>query len=233
MRIALLDDDPRENENLSALIDAYAAQRNYDIVCEKFTSGRELLKRDRYDLYFLDYVMDEMNGVAVGQALREKFSGAVTVCYLTGMEGAAAEIINAEIGAVAFLTKPVSTELLYQKLDRFYKAAFGGRLQLKKGNAMETVYAREILYAEAADKRTRVRFREGEETYRHSFSEMERILSADPSFFRIHRSYIVNMAHVKAYDARSVMMANGDVLPLKAKDFAKTYRSFIFNEIKE
>ena len=41
MRIALLDDDPRENENLSALIGDFAARRNYDISCETFTSGRE------------------------------------------------------------------------------------------------------------------------------------------------------------------------------------------------
>ncbi|MCR5040797.1 MAG: LytTR family DNA-binding domain-containing protein [Clostridia bacterium] len=232
MRIALLDDEKKENENLCALIESYAVQRNYDIVCEKFTSGRELLKRDRFDLYFLDYVMDEMNGVDVGRALYEKFSGAVTVCYLTGMEAAASEVINAEISAVGFLTKPVNTELLYQKLDRFYRAAFGGRLQLKKGHAVETVYAQEIIYAEAADKQTRVRFRLGEETYRHSFSEMERLLSAYPSFFRIHRSYIVNMLHVKAYDVKSVMMVNGDVLPLKSKDFAKVYRDFIFNEIR-
>lgn len=232
MRIALLDDDPRENENLCALIDAYAARRRYDIVCEKFTSGKALLSRERFDLYFLDYVMDEMNGIDVGRALNEKFGGAVTVCYLTGMEGAASEIINAEIGAVAFLTKPVSPELLYQKLDRFYSAAVGGRLLLKKGLAVETVYAREIFYAEAADKRTRIHFRSGEETYSHSFTETERILSAYPFFFRIHRSYIVNMLHVKAYDVKSVMMNNGDVLPLKAKDFAKTYRDLVFSEIK-
>lgn len=232
MRIALLDDEQKENDNLCALIDAYAARHNYEILCEKFTSGKELLKRDRYDLYFLDYVMDEMNGVAVGQALQKKFSGAVTICYLTGIEGAASEIINAEIGAVGFLTKPVSVERLYQKLDRFYRASFGGQLQLKKGRVAETVYVKEILYAEAADKRTRVRFRAGEELYHHSFSEMERLLSAYPSFFRIHRSYIVNMLHVKAHDAKSVMMTNGDTLPLKAKDFAKVYRSFVFNEIK-
>ena len=61
---------------------------------------------------------------------------------------------------------------------------------------------------------------------------MERILSDYPSFFRIHRSYIVNMLHVRSYDVKSVMMTNGDVLPLKAKDFAKIYRCFIFNEMQ-
>lgn len=232
MRIALLDDEQRENEHLGGLIDAYAIRHGYDIVCEKFTSGRELLRRDRYDLYFLDYVMDEMNGVEVGRALNEKFRGAVTICYLTGIEAAATEVINAEIGAVGFLTKPVSPERLYQKLDRFYKASFGSRLLLKKGYAVETVYPREILYAEAADKRTRLCFRAGEETYSHSFSEMERMLSDDPCFFRIHRSYIVNMLHVRSYDARSVTSVNGDVLPLKAKDFARIYRDFVFREIQ-
>ena len=233
-RIALLDDDPKENENLRTLIDAYAAAHNYDIRCETFTSGKALLGRERFDLYFLDYVMDEMDGVAVGRALNEKFSGAITVCYLTGIEAAASEIINAEIGAVGFLTKPVKTELLYQKLDRFYSAAFGGRLQFKKeGHALETVFVQEILYAEAADKRTRVHFRRGEETYHHSFSEMERILSAYPMFLRIHRSYIINLLHVKSYDARNVMMQNGDVLPLKVRNFAATYRSFVFKEIND
>ncbi|MBQ6165437.1 MAG: response regulator transcription factor [Clostridia bacterium] len=233
MRIALLDDESKENDNLCALIDAYAVQRKYDIVCEKFTSGRELLLHDRFDLYFLDYVMDEMNGIAVGQALNERFSGAVTICYLTGIEGAASEIINAEIGAVGFLTKPVSAELLYKKLDRFYSTSFGGHLQLKKGRVTETVYAQEIFYAEAADKRTRIHFRLSEEVYHHSFSETERILSDLPYFCRIHRSYIINMLHVKAYDVKSVMMTNGDVLPLKTKDFAKIYRNFVFNETKD
>ena len=232
MRIALLDDEQKENERLSELIADHAIRHGYDIVCEKFTSGKELLRRDRFDLYFLDYVMDEMNGVEVGRALYQKFRGAVTICYLTGIEAAATEVINAEIGAVGFLKKPVSAELLYQKLDRFYKASFSGRLQLKKGLSVETVYAREIIYAEAADKRTRVHFSFGEETYHHSFSAMERILSDYPSFFRIHRSYIVNMLHVRSYDVKSVMMTNGDVLPLKAKDFAKIYRCFIFNEMQ-
>lgn len=232
MRIALLDDEQKENENLYALINAYAMQRGYDIKCETFTSGKALLARDRFDLYFLDYVMNEMNGVEVGRALHKKFNGAVTICYLTGIAAAATAVINAEIGAVGFLEKPVSAKLLYEKLDRFYKSSFGGRLLLKNGLSVETVYAREILYAEAADKRTRVHFRVGEATYRHSFSEMERILSDNPSFFRVHRSYIINMLHVKSYDVKNVMMINGDVLPLKAKDFAKVYRNFIFNEIK-
>ena len=109
MRIALKKKKKKENENLYALINAYAMQRGYDIKCETFTSGKALLARDRFDLYFLDYVMNEMNGVEVGRALHKKFNGAVTICYLTGIAAAATAVINAEIGAVGFLEKPVSS----------------------------------------------------------------------------------------------------------------------------
>lgn len=232
MNIALLDDDSRENDNLSSLIEQYALEKNCEIRCTKFTSGKKLLESEKFDLYFLDYVMEEMDGVAVGLALQKKYNGAVSIIYLTGIEAAAADVINAQISALGFLKKPVSPPLLFEKLDRLYRVSFGGRLQLKKGRVTETVFAQEILYAEAADKRTRVHFRVGEETYHHAFSEMERILAGTSSFYRIHRSYIVNMLHVKSYDAKNVMMDNGDVLPLKAKDFAKVYRNYVFNEIK-
>ena len=80
MNIALLDDEMHENENLRAMIKVYAFERNYDIHCETFTDGRELLKRDRFDLYFLDFRMDGMDGIEVAKALKEKYNNAVTIC---------------------------------------------------------------------------------------------------------------------------------------------------------
>ena len=73
MHIALCDDEVYETDHLCALIEAYAIQKDYDIRCTKFNSGKDLLKADKFDLYFLDYKMDDMNGVEVALALKEKF----------------------------------------------------------------------------------------------------------------------------------------------------------------
>lgn len=229
MRVALLDDEPRENENLRTMVERYAAQHDYDIHCETFTDGRTLLEAERFDLYFLDYRMDGMDGVAVGRALFDRYQKTVSICYLTGVEAAAVDVINAQIGAVGFLKKPVTQETLHPLLDRVCIDAFEGRLLLKKGRLKEAVNVNRILYLEAANKLTRVHFQNGEEAYSHPFTELERLLTPYPAFIRIHRSFIVNMTFIKAYDAKKVLLTDGTVLPLKSNKFEKRYRDFVFD----
>lgn len=35
-----------------------------------------------------------------------------------------------------------------------------------------------------------------------------------PNFIRLHRSYIVNRNFIKGYDAQSVFLLNGDIIPI-------------------
>ena len=228
MRIALCDDEPQENERLSALIGNYAVMKNRDVRCTCFTDGRSLLQEDRYDLYFLDYFMNEMNGVELALALKEKFSGAVSVCFLTNYENAAVEVINNRIYADGFLKKPVNEALLYEKLDLFYRSSFDGHLSLRKGNGFETLRTRDILYAEAAGKKTVLHLFGEVREYSYLLSEMASGPLNGAQFFRIHRSYLINMNHVERFDAKTVTLANGETLPLKAKNFREVYQNFIF-----
>ena len=79
MRIAICDDEAHETVHLEQLIAAYAFKHDYDLQCERFTDGRDLLQREKFDLYFLDFYMAPMDGIAVAQALKEKFSHAVNL----------------------------------------------------------------------------------------------------------------------------------------------------------
>ena len=228
MHIAICDDEAQETEKLYSLIENYALQKDYDIRCARFSSGRELLKEDRFDLYFLDYMMDGMNGVELAQSLKEKFSSGVTVCYLTNYESAALEVINRRIYADGFLKKPVVPALLYEKLEQFYRASFAHRLELKKGKAFQTVYTKDILYIEADRKRSVLHFADRAEDYNYLLSELETSVLPGEVFFRIHRSFIVNMQYVSSYDGKSVTLTDGTVLPLKARDFRDVYRNYLF-----
>ncbi|MBQ6020930.1 MAG: response regulator transcription factor [Clostridia bacterium] len=228
MLIALCDDERAENKKLTALIEAYALRSGCDIRCRAFTSPSELLGEERFDLYLLDYFMGEMNGVELAKRLNEKFGGAVTVCYLTNYENAAVEIINNRVYADGFLKKPVDEAALYEKLDAFYKSSLNGRIELKRGGVYETLYAQDILYAEASGKKTVLHLFGGTRDYNRLISELAENELSGAQFFRIHRSFLVNMQHVVGYDAKSVTMKNGDVLSLKSKEFQSAYRRFIF-----
>ena len=231
MRIALCDDEREVLTGLHDLIENYALKRDYDIRIECFESGEKLLEKDRFDLYFLDFLMDEMDGLAVAKALNEKFGGAVTICYLTSYEDAAVQIINGQVYADGFLKKPLVPAELYEKIDRFYKTSYWGRLDLRKGRAHCTVYARDIYYVEASGKSSVVHFAEGEDVFTHMVAELETLLAPSRLFFRVHRSFIVNMMYVSAYDAREITLTNGAKIPLKSKSFAAAYKDFMFRQI--
>ena len=230
MRIAILDDEAHENENLRALIEAYAALKDYDIRVDDYTDGHKLLRQGRYDLYFLDFKMDAMDGIAVAKGLKEKFNQAVTVCYLTNYDSAAEEIINNRIHADGFLRKPVEKQKLYEKLDLFYRMSFFTRVELRRGTGFETVYAQELLYAEADDKRVILHLVDRDESFNYLLGELEKLLEGCGLFFRIHRSYIVNLMHVRRYDASHVTLKNGVTLPLKSRGFKEKYQEFIFSQ---
>jgi DNA-binding LytR/AlgR family response regulator len=226
MKIALCDDEPHETEHLETLIRAYAFAHNYDIQCERFTDGHDLLLREKFDLYFLDFRMAAMDGIEVAQALKEKFSHAVTICYLTNYEAAAMQIINHRIHADGFLKKPVDPALLEEKLNQFYCLSFFKRLELRQGKQFHTVYAQDILYVEAANKHVRLHMSDGVVTYHYTLNEIEAMLGEH--FFRIQRSFLVNLQYVASHTARTVTMKNGDVLSLKNKAFADAYHNYMF-----
>ena len=227
MRIALCDDEPQITEELSKLIGQYAFSRDYDLQCDCFTDGNRLLEQGKYDLYFLDFCMDAMNGIELAKALKEKFSNAVTICYLTNYDAAAAQIINQGIHADGFLKKPVDRAQLEEKLDRFYRLSFFNRFELRQGKRFKTVYSQDVLYVEANDKQVLLHTWDGVESFNYLLREIETILPAG-LFYRIQRSFLINLQYVDSYDAKSVTLKNGETLPLKAKDFQKAYHNFMF-----
>lgn len=227
MRIALCDDEREVTEQLSQMIRQYAFERNYDLECDCYCDGRDLLKKGKYDLYFLDFCMDAMDGIELAKALKEKFSGAVTICYLTNYDAAAAQIINQGIHADGFLKKPADTDELAATLDKFCRMSLFHRFELKQGKRFRTVYAQDILYIEANDKQVLLHTVNGTEPYNYLLREIETVLP-DQLFFRIHRSYLINLQYVDSYDAKSVTLKNGETLPVKAKDFQKVYHNFMF-----
>ena len=227
MRVALCDDEAHITQELEALIANYGFTRDYEIQCDRFTDGHELLEKGKYDLYFLDFCMDAMNGIEIAQALREKYNHAVTICYLTNYDAAAAQIINRGINAEGFLKKPIDPKQLEEKLDQFFRLSFFNRLELRRGKRFQTIYAQDILYAEADNKQVLLHLYDGVEAFHYMLRDLEKLLPAG-LFYRISRSYLVNMQCVDSYDAKSVTLKNGTTLPLKAKDFQRAYHNFMF-----
>lgn len=230
MKIALCDDEAAETQKLFKLIQAYSSKTGCDMEIDTFNDPSELAGREKYDLYFLDYIMPGMNGVQLAVALREKFNNAVTVCFLTSYNNAAIDVINKGVAAEAFLLKPVNEAALYEVLDKFYGKSLFNRLVLMQDRKLKTVYPRDILYVEIVMRKSVFTFFDTKEEFRYTLSELENGILPKNIFFKIHRSYIINMLHVDSFNAKEVTMTNGDVLPLtQYKEFKNEYTKLVLD----
>ena len=87
IRIALLDDENDQREITAALLERYLSQHpELSAQVRSFQSGYELLdaveRSGSFDLYLLDIVMPEQNGIEVGRSGPHRLSD-----HLTGLRG--------------------------------------------------------------------------------------------------------------------------------------------------
>ena len=83
--IALCDDDARQIQLTHKLLDNYLSLRGVAAKIWEFSNGQALLNAmydETFDLYLLDIVMPEMDGIDLGMELRKSDENGVII-YLT------------------------------------------------------------------------------------------------------------------------------------------------------
>ena len=90
----------------------------------------------------------------------------------------------------------------------------------------------DILYIESRAKKVEIHTagaKESIEIYA-TMEELEAQLGED--FYRCHRAYIVNMAHITEYEKDSVTLTNGDTVYVAKKkfgEFVRAYKGYLQN----
>ncbi len=103
--VLVIDDEPRNIEILAEILEG-----EYEVVFA--TSGRqalELVTASKPDLILLDVMMPAMDGYAVCKALKQMAATAdIPIIFVTGMNDVEAETRGFKLGAVDYITKPIS-----------------------------------------------------------------------------------------------------------------------------
>ena len=215
--IAVCDDDEMERAQIMELVRAYLAARpGFPARAAAFSGGAALLEhaaeQGGFDLYLLDILMPETDGIAVGRRLRELGCGG-EIIFLTASNEFAAE--SYEVGAFSYLLKPVRRDRLFAALDRFAAAlerrGSEGILVAAHGGSRHLLLA-DILYVERVGRIMRY-YCAGETvdslTIRVPFREMAAPLLADRRFYLCGASFVLNLQHVAGVDGRSALLDSG------------------------
>lgn len=216
----IIDDERPAREELAYLLKAFS---DINIVGQgkNGLDALNLIKEHNPDLVFLDVQMPGLDGFGVIKKLAEKKIAMPQIIFATAFDEYAVEAF--EVNAVDYLLKPFDKgrvakavhrakkmlesqsspverlETLVQQLGdpRPKESAKRVKLLLKSQQRMFLVDASEMVYASIQDGTITIftKDSEGVSNYR-TIEELQSSLDVD-HFWRAHRSYLVNIDHIK------------------------------------
>lgn len=219
MKLAICDDNPADTAYVTGLLEVWRKQAEVMPEIITFPSAEALLfaweEQGDMDILLLDIEMGEMSGVQLARRLRQMGSR-MQIIFITGYMDYIAEGYDVE--ALHYLLKPVTQERFSQVMDRAMERLKTRermlRLALADGVVQLPLY--EIRYLEVLRNYTTIHAAE-DCSVKRSLNELEGEL--DESFYRIHRSYIVNLRFVRRVTRTEVILKDGTVLPLSRKQY--------------
>jgi len=230
MRTLIIDDEPLAH----LVILEYAKDLpNLEIVgqCNLATEALEFLQKEEVDLLFLDINMPKIKGLDFLRILKKKPLVIITSAY----EEYALESFDLDV--CDYLLKPF-------RMDRFLKAVSkaqelhelknatpltstkeGDSLFIKSDKRMIQLQADDIYYLESYGNYVKVWLEKEFHLTPSTLSAFGQQLSSQ-QFYKIHKSYIINLRHIDYLEGNTVVLKNGQVLPI-GKNHRQAFKAFI------
>ncbi|WP_298518840.1 LytTR family DNA-binding domain-containing protein [uncultured Kordia sp.] len=204
-----------------------------------------LIKKKEPELVFLDIQLNTGSGFEVLDQLQNEMT--FEVIFTTGFVDYKEKAMD--YFAFYYLNKPIQEEQLKKVLDMYElkRSAFDRRkyeafkLQIENKHTSITIYEKSeyttirisnILYCEAAGSYTTIHLRNNQQLlFSRNLKSIENMLEHS-DFFRVHRSYLVNLQNVKkvTHDGIMIMIDNKEIATSsrnrkKVIDLLKLYNS--------
>lgn len=212
MRCILIDDNPTD----LALLEAYAEEMSCLQVVHTYTQplrGIEAINRERPDLLFLDYEMADISGLHLLDSLVYR----PMVILVTSYPEIA--LAGYEYDVVDFLLKPVGLERFIKSVGKAQRRQLEqGRestsegsspsqsILLKSGHDWHRVTYADMLCLEASGNYVDILTKSSESlTVQEPLNHFEESLPGQ-LFMRVHRSFIINLTHVRKLERHQVWL---------------------------
>lgn len=233
--IALCDDSKADIAVLTEYLKMI--QEEYNFECVTFLDGTTLVesynKGKRYDLIILDMCMEILDGIDTAKLIR-KIDDNVPIIIVTATVQYAVD--GYKVNASRYIVKPVDkTEFLNtvkeklksiaEKKNQFFN--FTSNLGTTK------VKLQDIYYFESDMRTIYIHLKKETFSFTGKISQIEEQLK-DCGFFRVHKSFVINLYHTYNIFKDYVSMDNGEKVPVskyKHKEVSEKLLEYMENDI--
>lgn len=226
IKIGICDDQPLAVKQLETVISKYLFTQNINAELLLFQNEKEALPYiDKIDIFFLDIEMADMSEIEVERHIRQQ-QREDRIIIATGKIECFKEAFKIE--AFRFVSKPFMAEEIEAALGDALKYIIGtDSIELYENRILYTVQHREIYFVKAYDGYVEAIIGNRRMRRDMSLTELENLLDKS-LFYRVNRTYLINLLHITNYQQGTVFIHNEQikVARVKKKDFEKMLREF-------
>lgn len=236
LQIAVCDDRPDDLALLHTGVDAWLADTpGLRGRVQEFSSPSALCQRlrqgDSFDIYILDILMPEMDGIALGRMIRRSDDD-VPVIYVTSSPEYALDAFG--IHAVGYISKPLDRRELFSALQTAYTLHASRKrevISVRDGIQLSPVALEELMYVENSERKMVYVLGDGREiTNRRrggSFESAVGQVAQSEDFLQPHKSYFINMHYIRSLYSDHIVMDDGKEIPIARGKAAETRRRYL------
>ena len=235
--VAICDDDKIVLSSIQKCIEEFATENNISISVDLYDSGKKLLESSpKYNVIFLDIILQTENGIDIGTQLR-KLNAFTYIIYITNYKQYH-ETAHNNVHSFAFLTKPISKKIIYKQLNDIliYESQNNDPLYIARFITYEQGLTEfnidDIYFFEYIKKRyVKICSKSGDYHFNEKIGNID-IDMASYNFFMPHQSFVVNLKYVNDIKNYELLMTNGIRIPLSQKR-AVLFRNALNNYLEK
>ena len=229
--ILICDDDIVMLNRIKSVIEPVLADTETKAKIHAFSDAEQISDQilSCCDIALLDIDFDKANynGMDVARRLRKLRSDTVII-FVTNFIEYAPE--GYEVQAFRYVLKKDIPDDLINVFRLALKQLNKETLKIQINGEAMTIPSDDILYLEVMQHCVTAFVQTGKSTKKYSFyaslSELEQQLKSQ-GFLRIHKSYLVNMKHLKKFQCREATLDNGIILRVSEKSYAENKQKYL------
>ncbi len=235
MRIAVVEDQQEDCEELCTLLEQYGALRNLTLEISCYSSGEELLREyspGMYQCIFLDIYMEGRDGMEIAKEVY-RFDPSCRLIFATVSLTHA--VSSYEVRAVWYLTKPYNANRLADAMEIVCQGlqSEARTLTIHLQGAALTIGYKDIYYIDCADRQARIHLRNKTLEVDEPIGQLKDSLKNDGRFLVCNRNTIVNMDQVELVESSDFRLKNGACVPLRQRGRALLKKSYLLWSLQE
>ncbi|MCK5684653.1 response regulator transcription factor [bacterium] len=228
----IVDDEPLARELIRGHIQKL---ENFEIVgeCSNAIKAMETMRNHSIDLMFLDIKMPQISGIEFLKTQKNPPKVIITTAYSQyALDGF-------ELDVVDYLMKPVTFERFFKAINKYFATKTQQDISLVNENGFDNhafiyvkenkkiikIYLREIHFIEGLNEYIRIHTDNSRVVVKSSLMSIENKLPSE-LFIRVHKSYIVSIPRIRAFNATTIELENANVR------IGRSYKNQVFNALQ-